>query len=446
MTVRRVAVRAVPAAAVVVAASCGQPPPTRAVVVRDSGGVRIVENFRPEWSDRAECRVDSEPLLVLNGFADVTDVALLDGGAVVVLDGMAHELRFFDAEGRLLASVGREGSGPGAFAAPVAVDVYRGDSVVVFDRALGRISVFSAAGRFARGVPVRIAAQRLAFVGALDDGSFVVRAGGFEPHTGTWREPAAFVRIAPDGGARDTLAVVPGQEFYTIHFQGRPVYGLRPFGRQALATTIGDGVILNLGDGCALVLLAPTGRSVMEAHAPCERRSLPGGAIEEFERARIAGMRVRSARDFVSAIYRTDKVPYPEHVPPYDRLSTDATGYLWAGRYPFAGDTLRVWSLFRLNGRLMGTVTTPPGLEVRSIRAGLLAGVARDGEGRPRVELYRVLRPSTAWRTGVGGSRSATPTLIQLPRGGYYAKEPDEVAGAERVRRPGGRPAVCGGE
>jgi hypothetical protein len=396
------------AAPMMALAACGEPQPSEAVIVRDSGGVTIVENFTPEWSEGAEWWVERQPTVVLDGFADVTGAALLGDGTVVVLDAVTHELRFYGADGRLLTATGREGAGPGEFASPTSLARYRGDSVAVFDPALGRISLFSRAGRFARSVPARLATGRMEFVGTLGDGGFVIRGGGFEPHGGTWREPATLVRIAPNGDALDTLLVVPGEEFYSIRFEGRPVYGIRPFGRHTVAVAADDDVIVNLGDDCSLTVVNPSGLPLLHIRVPCTPRRLPSDAIEAFERARLAGMRVRRSREFLAAVYRAGKVPYPKEAAPYDRLLADDAGYIWARRSVLPGDTLRQWFVFRRDGRLLGTVTTPVQLDIQQIARHALAAVVLDDLGRARLELHRLVRRGRRTRT-IGWGRYASP-------------------------------------
>lgn len=72
----------------------------------------------------------------------------LDDGRVVVLDGGSSQLRFFDAQGTFLQSVGSTGEGPGEFRNPTRLRRTLGDSLQVWDAILGRLSFFDLQGTF----------------------------------------------------------------------------------------------------------------------------------------------------------------------------------------------------------------------------------------------------------------------------------------------------------
>ncbi|MCH7716498.1 MAG: hypothetical protein IH876_10235 [Gemmatimonadetes bacterium] len=95
-------------------------PPTP--VVRDSAGVRIVENVEPQWTAETAWRLATEPLVDIGG-GDIDEQQLfrvsgtlrLSDGRIVVANSGTHELRFYDAEETYLSSLGGEGGGPGEF-------------------------------------------------------------------------------------------------------------------------------------------------------------------------------------------------------------------------------------------------------------------------------------------------------------------------------------------
>lgn len=74
----------------------------------------------------------------------------LDDGRIVVANTGTGELRFFDPAGRFLFKAGRRGGGPGEFRLLWRVYRHGSDSLLAYDQAGGRITVFDANGDFVR--------------------------------------------------------------------------------------------------------------------------------------------------------------------------------------------------------------------------------------------------------------------------------------------------------
>lgn len=78
------------------------------------------------------------------------------------------------SSGALERMVGRSGRGPGEYIAPLLAARWRGDSILIFDAALVRLSVLAGGGRFARSIP--LATPSVESLVALDNGDLVVNA------------------------------------------------------------------------------------------------------------------------------------------------------------------------------------------------------------------------------------------------------------------------------
>lgn len=81
-------------------------------------------------------------------FNHPADVAVAPDGEIWVADGYGNSrVHRFSPDGRLLASFGEPGSGPGQFTTPHAIWIDRRDRVLVADRENDRIQVFDRDGR-----------------------------------------------------------------------------------------------------------------------------------------------------------------------------------------------------------------------------------------------------------------------------------------------------------
>ncbi len=108
--------------------------------VRDSAGIRIVENAPSSGGSRLPWRISAEPVVTI-GRAEgdepyllhiVRDALRLADGRVVVLNNGTQELRVFDGDGTHLATWGGRGEGPGEFRSLAAIEPWRGDSIAAW--------------------------------------------------------------------------------------------------------------------------------------------------------------------------------------------------------------------------------------------------------------------------------------------------------------------------
>lgn len=135
-----------------------------ASLVRDSAGIRIVENARPPEGSRLPWRIGPEPTVsigVLEGeepymLLYVTHSARLSDGRIVLANSGTSEVRMFDASGTHLLSWGRSGEGPGEFMVLDHAGPWPGDSIVTwFTSWGGRISIFDSDGSYGRSFGLR---------------------------------------------------------------------------------------------------------------------------------------------------------------------------------------------------------------------------------------------------------------------------------------------------
>ena len=144
-----------------VALACGDPgsdPELSGVAIRDSAGIRIVENPLPPEDSRLDWQIGPEPTLSIGELEGekpyllhfVRNTMRLRDGRIVVANGGSNELRFFDAMGNHLASRGGRGEGPGELGRLLRIDPWPGDSILARDAPNQGISVFDSDGNYGR--------------------------------------------------------------------------------------------------------------------------------------------------------------------------------------------------------------------------------------------------------------------------------------------------------
>jgi hypothetical protein len=125
--------------------------------VRDSAGIEIVENFgAPLWPDGPGWEFTEDLRIgALDGppeyqFGRISGLQVLSDGRIVVVDAMAHNVRFFSPDGKHIRTVLRKGQGPGELGSGGQNWSLKGagDTVLVSDGGAGRVHVLAPDGTY----------------------------------------------------------------------------------------------------------------------------------------------------------------------------------------------------------------------------------------------------------------------------------------------------------
>jgi len=323
---------------------------------------------------------------------DPVGALILPNRHIVVLDRGAPGLLLHDSTGVLLGRAGNEGAGPGEFRLPQALAQYRGDSIAVFDEGLRRVQVFDDSLGFGRAVPIEAGISRVSFVGTDLAGSFVFRGEGFEDRGRRWREPAEVFRVPAAGGGIDSVATLPGWQYYRVRLDGRPAFGITPFGPRTLISAGPRGIAVHLQNDCSILVYASSSRPDLIVQSPCQRRALPAEDFEAFRAERIARMRRAVDREWVTRLYRSRQLPVPSTVPPFERLLHDPDGLLWVAVYALLADEVRRWWVFDLDARWLGELTVPIDIELAWIGRSEAIGIVEVETGEKVVTVHALRR------------------------------------------------------
>ena len=347
---------------------------------RDSAGIRVIENARPQEGSRLDWVIGPEPDVSIGDmdgedpylFRYAWDATKLSDGRIVVADRSTSELRVFDAAGTYLATWGGLGEGPGEFPRSALGDVepWPGDSIVAWYADVATISVFDSEGNFGRSFNRPGAGKRPWEVA----GPELVRRDGTILATLAERENAGETEVQildGDGGLRMSLG---------LHRSRRSLY----FSRELKLGLWGDLVVVSPNDRYELKAFADDGtlvRIVRREHVPRVPRA------EDI----MVDPRLRPEwRIPMEAEMR--KVPQSqleEYFPAFAEIMSDAAGYLWVREFepPKEAGPAPVWTVFSPDGRVLGFVETPPGLKIYEVGEDYLLGHA---EGELDVEMIQV--------------------------------------------------------
>ena len=373
-------------------------------VTTDSAGIEIVENARPPDDSRLGWRIGSGPTVSIGEVEgedpyllhDVSDAMMLGDGRIVVANSGTSELRVFNGSGTHVSTWGGEGEGPGEFSWLRAVEPWTGDSLLAWYGPRRDISVFDADGNYGRSFTfgtndddprlwalVPEATTRSGLILAMHDPHLLITV-------------AAEVRDAK-GSLLSSLGSYPGQEMAmvtatmadAILFSVRlpratwdDLFVIGPTDRYALKAFAGDGTLARI------VRRAHETRAVTRAHIDAYVEEIlsppyPDDWTESQIESYLAEERQR---------YRV--APVVENFPAFASVMADALDHLWVEEYEIPGEERPgvLWTVFDPEGKVLGFVETPEGLEIHEIGEDYILGQARDELGVEYVQVWPLER------------------------------------------------------
>ena len=249
---------------------CAADTPERSgAVVRDSAGVRIVENTTPLWQEGAEWLLGPEPVVDIGGgdreeeqLFRVVDALRLGDDRIVVANAGTNEIRFYGPGGAFLSASGGEGEGPDEFTALRGLGRYSGDSLAAIERT--GVSILDLNGRFARSATVTPAAGYFPYrlVSVVSDGSIMATVrGSIGPRTGLWRLEFRLILHNQARGHNTILGTFSSGENFNMRVGPRRIVNIEPwFGRMTWVAASGDRAVVASNDSYELLVYSRTQR------------------------------------------------------------------------------------------------------------------------------------------------------------------------------------------
>jgi hypothetical protein len=404
---RRLAIPLLTVAAAALSA-CGDAAPAATAaepVVRDSAGITIVENDAPLWAEGDGWRLSSRPPVEIGMIDGPEEYQLfrvwaarrLEDGRIVVVDGGSNQLRFFSADGTFLLAVGGTGGGPTEFSSLMNVWVLPGDSILAYDFAPPRLSVWTSTGEFARSFAVPSPDGRQVFVrGPLGDGSLVVEGAPIWDaegvREGLVRDSVPFYRFDAEGNLLATTGMFPsGEVFRAITDEGVRLTS-PPFPRQPAKAVAGGTFYFAAADRYEIdvrpgageierrIRLSHRGDPVTSAHVQAfraERERTPDGGPPSPVIQRLLS-----------------DLPVPETMPAHGyAMIVDESGNIWLSDYRPLPDYPAGWRVFTSDGRYLGPFDFPEGVTPLHIGEDFVLAHRLDELEVEHVHFYDLIKP-----------------------------------------------------
>jgi hypothetical protein len=289
-------------------------------------------------------------------------------GRLFVLDGAGMRVLGYDPAGRPIGLWGREGGGPGEFAAPSGLAVGPGDSLWVVDRGNRRVTLFPFDPE---DTPAQISLtdESAGLGGELavgSDGVFgVAMIFSFSPGEEVEYPPRRLIHLRRDGEIADTTWTSPPPKFDRVELtSGNQIAVMltqRTFSPGFHWERFSDGsFVIAEGAEYELSFLNADGSERLRV-----RRDPPARLTTEEDRQRARDEAREQAEESTSPFVRQsideriEKMTFDDRIPRITGLAVDGQDRLWAGvSGALPGETDRI-DVYGRDGTLLGEIRQP---------------------------------------------------------------------------------------
>lgn len=367
----------------------------------DSAGIPIIVNEAPQ----SRWHLSIEPTLTIGigiadpdyEFTEIVGAVRLNDGQYVVADRASLDLRIFDESGRHIRTAGRYGGGPGEFRNIYWLGRDPGDTILVYDANLRRLSRFAPTGSYVGGTFIDGLPEMnnpIPF-GRLPDGSYLlwtdIKSVSGDPPTRVERPQLPLYRLSADGQNVTSLGRFPWMELAIVPAEGGGYWrDFREFGRATGFVVWNDEVVAADNAQWELRLFGGDGELHRVIRKTAREIEITAGDVEALHAATLdrlpEPLRRRTARRYEVG------PPLPRTFPAHAARMVTGADRLWVKEYQRPGDTASVWSIFDHAGQWVSTLAHAADLELLDIANDLAVMRARDEDGVQFVAVYGIVR------------------------------------------------------
>ena len=341
---------------------------------------------RPWASDDSWTDVQLEAVSDANThFRSINVLAVGRRGTVYVADWGTASVLVLDSLLAPLTTIGREGEGPGEFVYMNNIQTLPGDSLLVYDVRIRRVTVFPEGRHDSnRMTVVPTYVSKLWRLGGSTKKHLAVSYHIFSANEGPEAdEEANDVYSILDESAQamefDSILVVPSSDALVVRESGGIVVGGHPFGREGIVRVLPSGGFAYVNTGALSVTVVDADENQTTSFSyPTVPTPVSSEHLESF---------AREEPFFAKALQ--EGAPYTW--PPVVGLAVDDRDRIWVGLRGQPGDENWEWAAFTRDGRHVGSVRLPSGFRVQVATSDKLLGVASDELDVPQLRVYRIL-------------------------------------------------------
>lgn len=364
------------------------------------------------WSLSSELRVGDDESGEAYEFTNIVGVALSPEALVHVMQQREQGVRVFDARGRHVRTIGRDGGGPGEFRGLAAIG-FLGDTLWSYDSSLRRLSYFAADGTFLTSeattpMPARRSRDDVVFFTwiaiLLRDGTAIgsgstsadaavrgaVRTTPWfrMSRAGAVRDTIVAVRLRPPIGLQRGEGASLSRTFFAQPFSDEPLVAVSASGRLFIVER--DVASSVTGARFTVRALTVDGDTLWTRHVPYVPKrltarmvdSVVNGIAESFQRSRIP---------YTAAQIRAPMF-VPDFLPPITGVTAAQDGTLWV-RGEHVGAAVD-YTVISADGAVLANLSIPRAVRPLWISGDVVWAAETDADDVPLLVKYRLRKPA----------------------------------------------------
>jgi hypothetical protein len=321
-------------------------------------------------------------------WGNVVGLAVLPSGAIVVSDSQRYQISIFDSTGRLAATAGRQGGGPGEFRILREPMLCSSDEVFFWDAGHERLSVFDTGGTLVRdfrtdrlGDPTEASAGpwHQARMVCNQDGVFarVSRSMKDFPTSDGPGPVEVLIELANEAGPLAHIQPFDGEEIYLLDGAVAP----RPLGKWTVVALDSTQLAVGVTSEPWVSIYSLDGRLKNRIDLDLPRAPVTQSVIDDFVQTRPERHRATWAR-----------LEYPDSLPAYSNLLIDSEGLIWVQQYRVQPADPYAWRVYSSRGDHVASLQVEAGFRIQEVGPDYVVGVAEELLGTHVVRVYPLKR------------------------------------------------------
>ena len=375
------------------------------ITTRDSSGVTIVEHPRGALAAAPSFGL-GKPIVTIGGASVdslhdgtfLADAIFVDSSRFVAVDRRSWQMVLFDSTGKVLATYGRRGDGPGEFREYPSPH-YAADGSPWTMNYPARVMRFSPGLQLLTDLTLAVGGAADQLLRPVHPGAVLaVSRAPIQPKSASepvQRSAEYLVRIDTTG--RDTLATWQGMEWYPAAAKegGNTfvAYDQLYFGKSIVVELWGDQLVIGTNDGWVLDVRDTTGtlRRRIELHEAAKPvTDAMRDSVRHAQRMRIDEWKAPAAAK-AAPLAAIAALRFADSVAWYQEAIAASDGALWVAETVVPTDNARCYAVFDASGRLIRRVMMPARYRLLAADGDRVLVRRLDPDGIGYIDLVRLV-------------------------------------------------------